>query len=132
MRQVFTSTRLQNVEQLAEIMREHGIDTKITDGRSFKGNSRREFSYSSKEEKRDAQPALWVIKPDDYKRARELLHEAGLLDNSEKQSYLPENLQFKEPAATNNPQARALKIKLVLLGIISVMAGLMVIRWVAS
>jgi hypothetical protein len=129
MRQVFTSSRLHNVEHLAEIMRANGIEIKITNGRSFKGHSRREFSYSAKEDKREEQPALWVIKPEDYKRARELLNEAGLLDTTERQSYLPENLQFKEPSAAKDPQARALKIKLVLLGIISVMAGLMVVNW---
>ena len=47
MRQVFTSTRLENVEGVAKLLGEHGIETKITQGRSWKGNSRREFSYSA-------------------------------------------------------------------------------------
>lgn len=128
MRQVFTSTRLNNVEELAALMTERGIEVKISDGRSFKGHSRREFRYSEKEHKRDAQPALWVIKSEDYKRARELMLEAGLLDSGEKQSYLPEELQFQERAPAS-PESRALKIKLVLLGIISLMAALMVAHW---
>ena len=48
MRPIFTSTRLENVEGVAKMLGEHGIETKITQGRSWKGNSRREFSYTAK------------------------------------------------------------------------------------
>ena len=58
MRQVFTSTRLENVEGVAKMLGEHGIETKITQGRSWKGNSRREFSYSAKHHDETQQPAF--------------------------------------------------------------------------
>ena len=48
MRQVFTSVRLENVENVERLLNDAGITTKITGGRTWKGRSRREFSYSDK------------------------------------------------------------------------------------
>ena len=101
MRQVFTSTRLENVEGVERMLNEAGIATKITQGRSWKGTSRREFSYSAKDHDPSQQPALWVLRPDDFKRAREILHEAGLLAGTREASYLPENLQIASAKIEN-------------------------------
>lgn len=121
MRQVFTSVRLENVENVERLLNDAGITTKITGGRSWKGVSRREFSYSNKHHDPSQQPALWVIKPDDFKRAREILHDAGLLEATRDSSYLPENLQFKDAAAAH-PAARISRIRMALLFIV-VIAG---------
>jgi hypothetical protein len=121
MRQVFTSVRLENVENVERLLNDAGITTKITGGRSWKGVSRREFSYSNKHHGPSQQPALWVIRPDDFKRAREILHDAGLLEATRDSSYLPENLQFKDPATTN-PAARISRVRMALLFIV-VIAG---------
>jgi hypothetical protein len=121
MRQVFTSVRLENVENVERMLNDAGITTKITGGRSWKGVSRREFSYSNKHHDPSQQPALWVIRPDDFKRAREILHDAGLLEATRDNSYLPENLQFKDPA-TANPAARISRVRMALLFIV-VIAG---------
>jgi hypothetical protein len=121
MRQVFTSVRLENVENVERLLNDAGITTKITGGRSWKGVSRREFSYSNKHHDPSQQPALWVIRPDDFKRAREILHDAGLLEATRDSSYLPENLQFKDPATTN-PAARISRVRMALLFIV-VIAG---------
>jgi hypothetical protein len=106
MRQVFTSPRLENVEGVAQLLRESGVEIKVSDARSYKKVSRREFSYvPTQQEKQSAQPSVWVINSDDYKRARELLASTGLLDEAKTgSSYLPEPMQFKEksesPAST--------------------------------
>jgi hypothetical protein len=121
MRQVFTSVRLENVENVERLLNDAGITTKITGGRSWKGVSRREFSYSNKHHDPSQQPALWVIRPDDFKRAREILHDAGLLEATRDSSYLPGNLQFKDPATTN-PAARISRVRMALLFIV-VIAG---------
>lgn len=131
MRQVFTSTRLENVEGVERMLNEAGIATKITQGRSWKGTSRREFSYSAKDHDPSQQPALWVLRPDDFKRAREILHEAGLLEATRGPSYLPENLQFREKPAVN-PRARMNKIRLALLGAAAAGAALLIIRQLAG
>jgi hypothetical protein len=128
MRQMYTSPRLSNVEGVAKLLDDHAIENKITQGRTYKGVSRREFSFRETEQSKDEQPAVWVLKPDDYKRARELLIEAGLVDGgTPRDSYLPDEFQFKD-AARPDPAKRIFRIKLVLLAVIGAMAGLMVLR----
>ncbi|KFN50438.1 hypothetical protein [Arenimonas composti] len=127
MRQVFTSPRLENVEGVQKLLEDAGIATKISQGRSWKGNSRREFSYTAKNHDAGQQPALWVLRPDDFKRARELLHEGGLLEATRKESYLPENLQFREPAA-NDPARRISRIRMALLAAVAVAFAVMMAR----
>lgn len=127
MRQVFTSVRLENVERVEQMLNEAGIATKITQGRSWKGNSRREFSYSAKNHDPGQQPAVWVLKPDDFKRAREILHEAGLLDTGRETGYLPGSLQFRDPGAAD-PQAKVSRLRLVLLGAVAVGGALLLAR----
>jgi len=99
MRQVFTSSRLENVEGVAQLLRDAGIGIKVTDARSYKQVSRREFSYvPSQQAQKGPQPAVWVIDAEDYKRARDLLSANGLLDEAKTSSYLPEPLQVQEKA----------------------------------
>ena len=89
MRQMFTSPRLENVEGVApSCSRDAGIENKISEGRGYKKVSRREFSYVEKKNAASNQPAVWVIKSDDYKRAREMLLGMGLLDQASR-SVLP-------------------------------------------
>ena len=115
MRQVFSSGRLENVEGVAKLLRDAGIEIKVTGQRSYRQVSRREFSYVGKQRDDAEQPAVLVINSGDYKRAREMLLEAGLIEaNAAPPSYLPESLQVKEsgPATT---QQRIFRIKVVLL-----------------
>ena len=123
MRQIFTSPRLDNVEGVAKLLREAGIQHKISDGRSYRQVSRREFSYvPARQDKQAPQPAVWVINADDYKRARDLLAGAGLLDESKTaSSYLPEPMQFK--ARDVAPAARKInRVRLALLFAVGAMA----------
>ncbi|TNJ35058.1 pathogenicity-like protein [Arenimonas terrae] len=131
MRQVFTSVRLENVENVERLLNEAGIATKITGGRSWKGVSRREFSYSNKNHDPSQQPALWVIKPDDFKPAREILHAAGLLEATRDNSYLPGNLSFREAPATS-PTARVSRLRMALLFIVVIVAGGLLLRSLMS
>jgi hypothetical protein len=126
---MYSSPRLSNVEGVARLLDEHGIENKITQGRTYKGVSRRGFSFRETEKSKDEQPAVWVLKPDDYKRARELLLETGLVEaNTRGDSYLPDNFQFKDDGGKADPAKRIFRIKLALLGIIGAMAGLMALR----
>ena len=77
MRQVFTSQRLENVEGVADMLRAEGIEVRITNGRSYKGNRRGAFKYTAP--RPGPQAAVWVIRSEDQPRARALLREAGLL-----------------------------------------------------
>jgi hypothetical protein len=129
MRQVFTSPRLENVEGVAQLLREAKVEIKVTDARGYRQVSRREFSFvPSQQAKQTAQPAVWVINSEDYKRARELLAGAGLLDEAKTtSSYLPEPMQFQdkpvEPA-----QARIGRMRLALLFIAGALVFWTVLR----
>ena len=98
MRQVFSSGRLENVEGVAQLLRDAGIEVKVTGERGYRQVSRREFSYVGKQRELSEQPSVMVINSEDYTRAREMLHAAGLLESAAPASYLPESLQVKEPA----------------------------------
>ena len=127
MRQVFTSVRLENVERVEKMLNDAGIATKVNQGRSWKGVSRREFSYSNKNHDPSQQPSLWVIKPDDFKQAREILHDAGLLEATRDVSYLPEHLQFGEKRDAS-PLAKVSRLRMVLLFIVALVAAGLILR----
>lgn len=127
MRQLFTSPRLENVEAVAKLLTDAGIEHKVSGGRSYKAYSRRQFSYSEMQKADSEQAAVWIIKSDDYKRAREIMHELGLLEATQTPSYLPDALQFAEKTAAG-PQHRLLKIRIALLFILVAVAGGMTVR----
>lgn len=126
MRQVFTSVRLENVERVEQILNDAGIATKLN-GRSWKGVSRREFSYSNKNHELSQQPSLWVVRSDDFKHAREILHGAGLLESTRDASYLPEHLNFNT-ARTARPLAKVSRLRMGLLFIVALVAAGLAIR----
>jgi hypothetical protein len=127
MRQVFTSVRLENVERVEKMLNDAGIATKVNQGRSWKGVSRREFSYSNKNHDPSQQPSLWVIKPDDFKQAREILHEAGLLEATRDASYLPEHLQLRGKR-DDSPLAKVSRLRMALLFIVALVAAGLILR----
>lgn len=77
MRQVFTSQRIENVEGVARMLEDAGVQVRITNARSFRGAIRGNFSYRE-QARRGPQPEVWVLRSEDYPRARQLLREAGL------------------------------------------------------
>ena len=79
MRQVFSSLRLENVESVAKLLRDAGIEVRITNGRSYKGAMRSRASYSDQD---TPKPAVWVVHSEDHIRARDVLRENGLLEST--------------------------------------------------
>lgn len=125
MRQVFTSARLENVEHVAKLLRDAGIEVRITDGRSYKGGIRGNFSY------RDAdgpKPAVWIVRSEDQPRARAMLREAGLMDSSRNAADSYVAMSFRgtnpDPGRRSDPQRRALRMKLGLLAVIAAVMAL--------
>lgn len=90
MRQVFSSARLENVEAVAKLLADEGIEVRIENGRTFRSAIRGNFSYRDGDAG-GTKPAVWVVRSDDQPRARQLLRDAGLLDAapSSKNSFLP-------------------------------------------
>jgi hypothetical protein len=123
MRQVFASPRLENVESVAKLLRDAGIDTRITHGRSYKGRLRGEFSYRD-HTRSEPIPAVWVVKSEDQPKAREILREAGLLDSTRVQtSYALPVFRSQDAEPVRDPmQRRMFMIKMALLfGIVLVL-----------
>lgn len=125
MRQVFTSARLENVEQVAKLLEEAGIEVRITNGRSYKGGIRGNFTYRDDGGRK---PAVWVVRSEDQPQARALLREAGLMDSSRNapDSYLSMGLRgtSEQSDRRNDMQRRAFRIKLGLLVVIAAIVAL--------
>ena len=125
MRQVFSSPRLENVEAVAELLRKEGIEVRISDGRSYRGNRRSNFSY------RDGagtgpQPAVWILKADDQPRGRQLLRDAGLMDSTRagESTYLPlSSLHNKRDPVERKRSSRA-RMRIGLLVLIVLVSAL--------
>src|SRR5690606_9769881 len=126
MRQVFTSARIENVERVAKLLEDAGIEARITNGRSYKGGLRGNFSYREKENDK-AKPAVWVVRSADQPRARAMLREAGLMDSSRNapDSYVAMSFRgtIPDPAKRSGPMQRASRIKLGLLVVIGVIVA---------
>lgn len=125
MRQVFSSPRLENVERVAELLREAGIEVRITDGRSYKGNRRSAPSYSDRDGNA-ARPAVWVVRSDDRIRAREILRENGLLESTRPGDAARPTFRsaFDDAPGRTPAQARTFRIKLALIGGIVLVAAM--------
>lgn len=78
MRLLYTSPRQENIDRVASFMAEHGIETTITNRSNWNRPSYQRFSYSQRNQNRDAWPQVWVSKADDYTRARELMRTLGI------------------------------------------------------
>ncbi|HEY5805731.1 MAG TPA: hypothetical protein VIT90_18800 [Lysobacter sp.] len=123
MRQVFSSQRLENVESVAQMLRDADIEVRITNGRSYKGGRRGTFSYS---EAGGPKPAVWVVRSDDQVRAREILREAGLLEST-REKFAGPSYRFEAESQAKSPsQSRMLRIKLVLMAGIVIIGGLVI------
>lgn len=127
MRQVFTSPRIENVEGVARLLEDAGIETRITNGRSFRGAIRGNFSYrDSEREKKGPQPAVWIVKSEDQPRAREMLRQAGLLDSTRmpNDSYLLPTMHSRGGETGDASRKRAFRLKAGLLLLIAFAIGL--------
>ena len=124
MRQVFSSQRLENVESVAQMLRDADIEVRITNGRSYKGGRRGTFSYSESDAG-GPKPAVWVVRSDDTVKARQILREAGLLESTRESFAGPSfRLNSEEAPAHAKSKTRALRFKLVLIAGIVVVGAL--------
>jgi hypothetical protein len=128
MRQVFSSPRLQNVEGVADLLREAGIEVRISDGRSYKSGWSGRRSYRA-DATTAPQAAVWVVKSEDQPRARALLRDAGLLHDTTmpNDSYLPDMARASERTGWAGG-GRATRYKIMLLVAIAVVIALAFIR----
>ena len=127
MRQIFKSARLETVEGVAKLLGQHDIQTRITNGRSYKGNRRSGFSYVDRNRDTRFDPTLWIVFPDDQPKARELLREAGLMDTT-RTSYLPEASRPAPLVPAAAPKNLAARARMGMLFAVVLLAGMTVMR----
>lgn len=126
MRQVFSSPRMENVERVAQLLREAGIETRITHGRSYKGGLHGEFSYRD-HTRTEPVPAVWVVLSEDQPAARDMLRAAGLLDSTRGETgYTLPAFRTELPVTADDPaRKRSFRLKVGLLLVIAMVIALM-------
>ncbi|RAO77585.1 putative signal transducing protein [Dyella jiangningensis] len=78
MRQLYTSPRQDNIDRVAALLTEQGIECTIENRSNYNRPTYQRFSYSQRNENRDNWAQVWVTRADDYTRARALLKELGI------------------------------------------------------
>jgi hypothetical protein len=78
MRQLYTSPRQENIDRVVALMAEHGIESKVTNRSNWNRPTYQRFSYTQRSANRDSWPQVWILRADDYARARELLRQLGI------------------------------------------------------
>ena len=122
MREVYRSLRVEQVEGAATLLNGAGIETSIQNGRSYKGGRRRNFSFRETPDSAKA-AVLYVTHNGDLPEARRLLREAGLMDPGQRESYLPQELQF-QLREEKKPRIDPRRLRTVLLMMIVIIIAL--------
>ena len=122
MREVYRSLRVEQVEGAATLLNEAGIETSIQHGRSYKGGRRRNFSFRETPDSAKA-AVLYVTHNGDLPEARKLLREAGLMEPGQRESYLPQELQF-QLREEKKPRIDPRRLRTVLLMMIVIIIAL--------
>ena len=117
MRQIFSSQRVETVEGVAELLRSHDIEVKVTNGRSYKTRRRGQFSYTDLGNSQ-GYPAVWIVRADDQPRAREILRDARLLDTTRRDHPTAE-FAFRDEPSTGTGRSWAWRIRIALLVVIA-------------
>jgi len=130
MRKVFSSPRLETVEGVVQLLEQAGIQVRVTDGRSFKGSRRRQFSYADNQ---SLQAAVWVVNSADQVQARAILRDAGLLDTTRPgDSHATNPFRFDPLTQAMKPPKRVLLFKMALLGSITMVLVLAVLHMLSQ
>ncbi|SBV35229.1 conserved hypothetical protein [uncultured Stenotrophomonas sp.] len=127
MRKIFSSQRVENAEGVAQMLREAGIEVRLTNGRSYHSKRRGQFSYLDNKLGDDKLPTVWVVRADDQTRAREILRDARLLDTTRRDHPVAE-YAFREAPGEGNGRRWAWRIRIALLLVIAGLVLMLVLR----
>ena len=127
MRKIFSSQRVENAEGVAQILRDAGIEVRVTNGRSYHSKRRGQFSYTDKVNNEN-QPAVWVVHANDQPRAREILRDKRLLDTTRRDHPTAEYAFRDAPAETGTGRNWAWRIRIALLVVIAGVALVIMLR----
>jgi hypothetical protein len=120
-RQIYTSPRVENVERVVELLNQAGIQTSLTNHRSWAGRDFRRPSYASPPE-RDSWPQVWIVRAEDQPKARALLREAGIEPATRFADELAQARSSSGPADAAAKRSRLVwRVRLALLGVIALL-----------
>lgn len=119
MRQIYSSPRLENVERVAQLLGEAGVETWISNGRSYKGRNRRNFSFRDHAQEPSA---VWLVQPGDLSRATGILRELGLLTTTRDRSFVPTAGRLSTPDNRPRKAGTGMRVRLVLFAVLLSMA----------
>lgn len=121
MRQIYTSPRQDNIDRVVALLTEQGIETTVTNRSSWNRPTYQRFSYSQRNNDRDAWPQVWVKSADDFPKARGLLKDIGI----EPVVRFQEELRMhRQPDYRPSAQRTASRVRLMVLAIV---AGVMLV-----
>lgn len=126
MRKIFSSQRVENAEGVAQMLRDAGIEVRISNGRSYHSRRRGQFSYTERQND-EKLPTVWVVRADDQARAREILRDARLLDTTRRDHPVAE-YAFRTFPARDTGRSWAWRIRIALLLVIAGLVMLAVLR----
>lgn len=128
MRKIFSSQRVETAEGVAKLLREAGIEVRISNGRSYHSKRSGQFSYLEQGNPQNY-PTVWVVHANDQTRARELLREARLLDTTRRDQPYAEYAFAEAPGETGRARANwAWRIRIALLLVIGAIALFIVLH----
>ncbi|WP_449466289.1 pathogenicity-like protein [Stenotrophomonas humi] len=127
MRKIFSSQRVENAEGVAQMLRDAGIEVRVTNGRSYQSKRRGQFSYLDKNDGSN-QPAVWVVHANDQPRAREILRDARLLDTTRRDHPTAEYAFRDDVSAQTGGRSWAWRIRIALLLVIAGVALVIMLR----
>jgi len=117
MRQIYTSQRVENVERIVALLNEQGIETRVTNHRSWAGRDYKRASYASGADSSEW-PQVWIVKAEDQPKARALLREAGIAPAVR---FSEELARSRAPRGDHARNAFSMYIRLGLLGVIAIL-----------
>jgi len=120
MRQIYTSPRVENVERVVALFNEAGIETRVTNHRSWAGRDYRRSSYSARTDSSDW-PQVWVVNAEDQPRARAILRDAGVAPATR---FADELARSRAPKTETSRHALGMYVRLALLAIIAILIAL--------
>jgi hypothetical protein len=117
MRQIYTSPRVENVERIVALLGESGIETRVTNHRSWAGRDYKRSSYSARTDSSEW-PQVWVVKAEDQPKARALLREAGIAPAVR---FSDELARSRAASASTGRTSIGMYVRLGLLGVIALL-----------
>jgi hypothetical protein len=114
MRQIYTSPRVENVERIVALLNEQGIETRVTNHRSWAGRDYKRSSYTARGDSSEW-PQVWVVKAEDQPKARALLREVGIAPAVR---FADELARSRAPRGDHARNAFSMYVRLGLLGLI--------------